>query len=359
MGRKTINIKPTGFNTSYSVTVESLTACAKIVNGQNLVTELTISDVTAAQTPFEIDFGTCDDDITVKVTVVDLLDCTKVVQQIVVNPYKTICEVENDFGLDFGFETVVYDPHVGLDPISDAHLISFYRNTDYIRYRANKTGTFSNPADVTSDTLEYSLDGGVTWLSGDKVERYNAFNTFAKVIPICFPYQNNAGAFNSPSNYFGFQVFSGRFIDNGVLIQDGNGANFQNPLSIEFNIGASLINQSSSNINSYGVILETFSDFGLTSPQNDMTTANWINNPIINYEAELEFDDGYIFKKKYTWNCPYTSLMGQKPTCDGVIDDATPIIRAGSQKQFKWRRTITFNNGCPTIVKEYDINIVE
>ncbi|MFK7950364.1 MAG: hypothetical protein AB8G11_22435, partial [Saprospiraceae bacterium] len=47
------------------------------------------------------------------------------------------------------------------------------------------------------------------------------------------------------------------------------------------------------------------------------------------------------------------------PTCDGVIDDATPIIRAGSQKQFKWRRTITFNNGCPTIVKEYDINIVE
>ncbi len=356
MGRKTINVKPTGFNEYYNVTIESLTSCAKIVSGNQLVTSMTLNNITAAQTPFQIDFGTCSGDANIKVTVTDKLGCQMVLNETVVNPFKVVCDDIEDLGLSFGFRTVEYDHHAGLDPVLNAFTIAGLKNAEYIEYYASKVGTFLNPTNVVSDVLAYSLDNGVTWTNGNNVERYRAFNTFAKVYPLCYAELFTSGSYSRAKNYVGTQIFTG--------LLNGNGTNF-NPTGVNQHVVSGdafspLLQTITMGPGGYNGWHQTnkYDEFNQPPAPQDDSLTSWINSGQETLSVTLNFDDGYILNHDFYFICPYTDRT-DAPTCDGVIPDETPIIRAGSQKDFKFRRIVTFNNGCPPIEIIYDINIVD
>lgn len=358
MGRKTINVIPTRFNEHYNITIEMLTDCAKFVNNSQLVDTMTVSNITASQAPFEIDFGTCEVDVDIKVTVTDAMDCQVVLNQTIDNPYKVVCDTVEDLGLDFSFETVQYNPHESLDPNTHAQLIAGLANNEYVRYTASKTGTFNNAPSVVSDILSFSLDGGTTWENGSKVSRFRAFNTFAKFHPICFAQMIDiGGGVMRAEHSIGIQVYAGN--------ANGNGLNF-NSLSLnEQNTTGAFFspqNYIGENLGPGGRVLwhktSKYDEINHPpSPTNDDLTA-WIQSGNETLTVDLEFDDGYIFSNDWEFICPYADRTDQA-TCDGVISDNTPVVRAGSQKDFKWKRVITFNNGCPVITVVYDINIVD
>lgn len=200
---------------------------------------------------------------------------------------------------------------------------------DYRKFSFTDTGTYKDPAIVSSDVTEYTLDG-ITWLSytqGDMISICEFLKSAVRVIPKCDVLDATNVSYIVELEVCG-------------LVGAVKEAVWKNK--------SGTILTTNSFVNAGGNIWEDHYDSTVTDIFN--------THEDITVDVRIELSNGYMHNLSFLYENPYTSAT-DPATCP--INMPTEELVGDEQYPVQVRRTLTYGNNCLPIVKLYDVFVID